>query len=73
MDYEAKYVVCPYYRRLQPNRICCEGVEPRNTVNLVFEDTFGNIRYKAAYCNNMDNYKKCRICRMLDAKYEEEP
>ena len=72
-EYEAKYAVCPFYRRVLPNRICCEGVEPRNTINIVFEDALGSIRYKEAFCNSFDNYKKCRVCRMLDEKYEEEP
>lgn len=71
-EYEAKYVVCPFYCRTLPNRICCEGVEKRNTINLVFEDTFGNMRYKEAYCNSLENYHKCRVCRMLEEKYEEE-
>lgn len=64
--------VCPYYHRLQPNCIYCKGVGSGNTINIVFDDAFGNIRYKAAYCSNEENYKKCRICRMLDKKREEE-
>lgn len=71
-EHESKYAVCPYYRRMQQNRICCEGVSKRNTINLVFEDTYGNLRHRQEYCNSLESYKKCRVCRMLDEKYAEE-
>lgn len=71
-EHESKYVVCPYYRRSLQNRICCEGLGERNTINLVFEDTHGNDRYRTHYCNSLNNYKHCRVCMMLDQKYAEE-
>lgn len=71
-EYDAKYAVCPYYRRISNNRICCEGLDKRNTINLVFEDVSGIVRHKNDYCFNIDNYPRCRICGMLDRKYEDE-
>ena len=71
-EYGSQYLVCPYYRRTTPNRICCEGIGKRNTINIVFEDTYGNDKYKEAYCKSLENYKKCRVCRMLDQMYAEE-
>ena len=66
------YAVCPYYKRTLQNRICCEGLFKRNTINLVFEDTHGNDKYRRAYCQSLNNYKHCRVCRMLDEMYAEE-
>ena len=68
-DFESKYVVCPFYRRNDNNRICCEGLEDRNTINLVFEDSKKQVAYRNEYCCDIDNYKNCKICAMLKKKY----
>lgn len=62
-------VVCPYFRRNDSNRIRCEGVKASNTINLVFEDTKKQDEYLADFCCDMDNFKRCLICRALNSKY----
>ena len=67
--YEDANVKCPYYRKYQPNRICCEGFKPKTGLNMTFEDSRKRQRYMDAYCNNLQNYKNCIICFALNIKY----
>jgi hypothetical protein len=62
-------VVCPFFRRNDPNRIRCEGVENRNTINLVFEDTKQQEAYLHRFCCDIKQYKRCLICEALNRKY----
>lgn len=68
--YQSRYVVCPFYRRNEPNRICCEGVGKGNTINLVFESQPRMHNYIVKFCNDMGNYHNCLICQMLEGKEE---
>ena len=68
-QFVSKYVVCPFYRRHDNNRICCEGTNKDNTINLVFGDTKKLKEHTVTYCESMDNYKRCLVCGMLNTKY----
>ena len=68
--YVSKYVVCPFYRRNDTNRICCEGVDKTNTINLVFESKEKTLEYERHFCNDILAHKDCLICRMLIDKWE---
>lgn len=68
-QYISKYVACPYYSRHDGNRICCEGLDPSNTINLVFENKKHQKEYGYTYCNDVKRCRKCKIYQMLDAKY----
>ena len=70
--YDSKYVVCPFYRRNDTNRICCEGVEDNNTINLVFGSSREMIEYEKCFCDDMDFHQECLLYQMLKKKYEEE-
>lgn len=70
-QFVSKYVVCPYYRRHNDNRICCEGTDETNTINLVFEDTRRQKEYGIIFCNDINGYRRCMVCRMLESKYPE--
>lgn len=65
----SKYVVCPFYRRHDNNRICCEGINNDNTINLVFGDSKKLKEHTVKYCEDMNNYDRCRVCKMLSDKY----
>lgn len=67
--YISKYAVCPFYNKHEPNRICCEGVSAENTINLVFTDTKKLKEYTTVFCNDMNGYKNCAVCKMLERKY----
>lgn len=68
-EFDSKYVVCPFYRGSDSNRIRCEGLTEKNTINLVFEDSNKQKDYKKEYCCDIDNYQNCMICCMLERKY----
>ena len=74
--YESMYVVCPFYRRNDTtnsvHRICCEGVDTSNTLNLVFASQAKMHEYVVRYCNSVENHKRCMICQMLTKKWEEQ-
>ena len=69
--YISKYVVCPYYHAHDNNRIRCEGTDLKNTntINLVFSDVNELKKYTIKYCNDIDGYKRCMICKALNEKY----
>lgn len=71
-QFDSKYVVCPYYRNNDSNRVCCDGVTEGNTVNIVFGDSNKRKRYMECYCNRIDNYSNCRICSMLNKKWSDD-
>ena len=68
-QYVSKYVVCPYYRRHDDNRICCEGTGSMNTINLVFGDANKLKEYGIKYCNDIEGCKRCIIHKALNTKY----
>lgn len=72
VHYESKYAACPYYHRHENNRICCEGTNDTNTLNLVFGDTNSMKAYSKRYCNDLERCKRCMIYQALDRKYKEQ-
>lgn len=70
-QYVSKYAVCPYYHRHDNNRICCEGTNSKNTINLVFEDQSKLKKYTINFCNSIDGCKRCIIHKALNTKYGE--
>lgn len=70
-QYVSKYVVCPFYRKHSDNRICCEGTDDSNTINLVFEDSKQLKEYNICFCNDMRFHQGCMVYQMLKAKYPE--
>ena len=70
--YEAKFVKCPYYHNYDANRIVCEGLIERNTINLVFEIPEDRRQYMHTYCYGIFECRDCPVHRLLDSKYEED-
>jgi hypothetical protein len=68
-EFDSKLVKCPYYRNNDSNRICCEGLKDKTTINFTFEDSKKRRSYMDIYCNDIHNYNKCMICNMLNRKY----
>lgn len=69
-SFVSKYAVCPYYHRHNDNRICCEGTDTTNTINLVFESSVEQKRYCADFCYTMC-CKGCLVFQMLERKYDD--
>lgn len=70
-QYVSKYAKCPYYRRHDTNRICCEGTSDDNTINIVFGSKQDLKEYERAYCNDIFGCRDCPLHKMLDKKYED--
>ena len=68
-QYVSKYAVCPYYHRHDDNRICCEGTDSKNTINLVFGDANKLKEYGIKFCNDIEGCRRCIIHKALNTKY----
>lgn len=68
-EYVSKYAVCPYYHRHDDNRICCEGTDSQNTINVVFGDSKRLKAYESKNCNSIEGCRKCIIHQALNIKY----
>ena len=71
-EFEAKFVKCPFYHRCDSNRIVCEGLSQRNTINLVYELPEERLRYMQEKCYSIEGSRKCAIYGLLDRKWAEE-
>ena len=71
-NYFAKFVKCPYFQRYEDNRIVCEGLLARNTINLVFEIPEDRKEYMSNNCYGILECRDCPVHMMLTQKYEEE-
>lgn len=61
----AVIVVCPYFGSEHPVRLTlnCEAGRVR------FPDRAARVNYIRTHCGNLDGYKRCSLCRMMDAAY----
>lgn len=71
MHYGAKFVKCPFYRNHDSNRIVCEGLSERNTINLVYESQPEQKKYMKDRCNSIDGCRLCPIYGLLDRMWED--
>lgn len=70
--WEDKFVVCPFYRKTDTNRIVCEGLCEGNTINLVYESRERKRQYMKNMCESIEDCKKCPIYALLDGMYDEQ-
>jgi hypothetical protein len=66
--WDSKFVKCPYFHKFETNRICCEGVADKNTINVVFESPGRLKEYTKTYCYQIKDCHQCLVCKMLDDK-----
>lgn len=75
MEYDAKYVKCPYYigsthtYMQKLNQIRCEGVAKDSVLSLSFETKAQEQTYRERFCNNIHGYHNCLICKALNRKW----
>lgn len=65
MSNTAVIVVCPYFGSEHPARLIlnCEAGRVR------FPDRKARVDYIRAHCGDLDGYKRCSLCCMMDAAY----
>lgn len=68
-EYVSKYAVCPYYHRHDGNRICCEGTDSKNTINIVFGDPKRLKDFCKKHCDDVQGCKRCIVHQALNIKY----
>lgn len=75
MEYDAKYVKCPYYigntntYMMKLNQIRCEGIVKDSVVSLSFETKAQEQAYREMYCHSIQGYHNCLICKTLNRKW----
>lgn len=75
MEYDAKYVKCPYYiannskHQMCTHQIRCEGVNAVGTVCLLFKSREGQLDHKKAFCYSIKGYHRCPVAQVLDERW----
>lgn len=70
-SYIAKDVQCPYYKKDDGVKICCEGIEEESSsVHIVFPSAHKRVEYQRQKCCR--DYNTCLIAAMNNKKWEEE-
>jgi hypothetical protein len=67
--YEAKEVVCPFYRFERDHAIYCEGIYGCGVIQT-FDKKDYKMRHKKMYCHGVDTCKLCRLYQAINVKYE---
>ena len=65
-----KYVVCPYYKDEDGQKLRCEGVGPGTVIHLAFTTKQALRDYRGQYCEGC--WKNCMIAGALNRKYDYE-
>ncbi len=65
---EDAYTACPYYKRDDKQKICCEGIEPDTGIGLTFSSPARHKDYKNKYCRNC--WMRCQIAQMHNRRYK---
>jgi hypothetical protein len=64
-----KDVLCPFFKKYDSVRICCEGIEGENSsVYIVFPSPKARRDYLRAKCCR--DYKVCLMAKMNERKWE---
>ena len=71
MKKEDELVKCPYYKKDGVQSVHCEGVEDACGLHLGFAAKGQMNAYKKTFCR--EDWKRCMVAKMLNAKYDYEP
>lgn len=67
--YNDRKAVCPFYKREEQQKICCEGIQERSSLHLTFSSPEEQKKYLERFCNSISGYCKCKVAIMLKSKY----
>ena len=56
--------ICPHYKHEDSQVIYCSGVQDGSVLHVAFASKTDSLAYKRSMCR--DNYKSCRVYRMLE-------
>lgn len=69
--YQSAYVKCPFYITDHGKSIICEGVRTECSTEHRFRRKEIKDKHLQSFC--CKEYKKCRMYKLLEKKYDEEP
>jgi hypothetical protein len=64
-------IVCPFYKFADEYHIGCEGVLGGTSLSINFGNPHDKEEYKNKYCRDICGYHNCRVCEMLEDKYDD--
>lgn len=64
------YVKCPFYVWEEGNRLCCEGVTEKSSVQILFADKSVRREYERRLCKK--DWKNCPLAQALTLKWEKD-
>lgn len=67
-DWDSALIGCPFFRRLKPNAISCEGMFQASCGTTWFRKTAERDRVVREYCRK--DYQNCPMYQALWAKYD---
>ena len=67
---EERDVKCPFFVRMMPNKIICEGYFENSTLQLVLGDDKDRKKYLQCFCNSLETHGACPIFKMLNEFWE---
>ena len=67
-NYESANVKCPFYKRNDTKKVCCEGLEEGSQI-VVEYDSKNKFKEKIRK-NCAENYKECEVYQMILQKYD---
>lgn len=67
--YEAKDVMCPFYRAEKDHSLYCEGVYGNGLIQT-FEKKSDKMDHKKSYCHGYETCKNCKLYQAINVKYE---
>ena len=68
--YNEGVILCPFYVASTEKSITCEGITDRCVNRILFSTSADLALHRKTFCDS--KYHNCEVCRMLEAKYEEE-
>lgn len=63
-------IQCPFFKGLDKKNISCEGLTDDSILKLWFNSPKSKNLHIDIFCSR--KYKTCKICKMLEKKYEDE-
>ena len=68
--YKQVYVLCPFFKYDDTQRITCEGIIPHSSIRTIFHSPAAYNKHMAEFC--CKNYQNCEIAKLVDEKYDDQ-
>lgn len=69
-DYGEVDIKCPFFKKIEPTSMRCEGLIDNTVIHTQFQSAVKRELYQTLYCSR--SYKRCRLYKALEKRYEEQ-